>query len=100
VLTREEVFIIIDRERDFQDVEYNPTAVIVPGGPTREQRDLLPAAGILLLEEYVRKATTAWAGQKGSDFNSLRQVAKIAAIAVRILERAADSERLLTEGLR
>lgn len=98
MLTREEVFIIIDRERAYQDLNYNPKQTQpYPGSPTREQRDLNPAAGILLLDSYVRKAQEAW--EKNHSLLSLQQIAKIAAIAVRVLERAGGSEELL-KGLR
>lgn len=99
MLTREEVFRIIEAERAYQDRAYNGNEVL-SSGVTRRQRDSDPAAGILMLECYVRKASDAWVNTKGFATPSLQQVAKIAAIAVRILERAGDSEKLLELGLR
>ena len=99
MLTREEVFNLIDTERSYQDINYNPDEK-VSSGLTRRERDKEVSSGILMLEAYVRKASDAWVNTKGSNLPALQQVAKIAAIAVRILERAGDSQTLLTSGLR
>jgi hypothetical protein len=53
-----------------------------------------------MLSAYVRKAEDAWVNTKGSNLPAIQQIAKIAAIAVRILERAGGSEDLLIKGLR
>lgn len=99
MLTREEVFRLINFERAYQDKTYSPDEK-TSTGLTRAQRDLEPAPGILMLEAYVRKATNAWVNTKGDNTPALQQVAKIAAIAVRILERSGGSEKLLEVGLR
>lgn len=102
MLTREEAYFLINGERRYQDVTYNPDEVLT-SGQTRAERDLDVTPGLVLLDSYVRKAQDAWtdrAGGVGNNLPALQQVAKIAAIAVRILERAGGSEKLLTTGLR
>lgn len=99
MLSRGEVYNIINAERDYQDTTYNPDEV-TSSGLTRRERDLEVAPGILMIDEYVDKARAAWVGTKGDSIPALQQVAKIAAIAVRILERAGESHRLLQTGLR
>jgi hypothetical protein len=99
MLKQSEVFEIIRQERVYQDGTYSPNE-ITSSGLTRRQRDLDVAPGIAMLEAYVRKANDAWVGTKGSQTPALQQVAKIAAIAVRILELAGGSEVLLDAGLR
>ena len=100
-MTREQAYGLIDREREYQDFEYSgdlPTS----SGLTRNQRDLEPAPGVLMLEEYIEKARQAWIKPtlKADNIECLQNGAKVAAIAVRILERAGGSERLLRAGLR
>jgi hypothetical protein len=100
MLTREEVYQIVETERAYQDKTYNPNALL-SSGQTRGARDTDVTPGLVLLDSYVRKAQDAWTDQKtGGSLKSLQQVAKIAAIAVRILERAGDSDELLNVGLR
>lgn len=100
MLLRSDVFELINAERAYQDTTYSKDAVL-SSGATRGQRDLDVTPGLVLLDSYVRKAQDAWTDQKtGGSLKSLQQVAKIAAIAVRILERAGGSEALLNEGLR
>lgn len=100
MLKREEVYFLINAERLYQDRNYDPNAVL-SSGATRAERDLDVTPGLVLLDSYVRKAQDAWTDQKvGGSTPALQQVAKIAAIAVRILERAGGSEKLLTTGLR
>lgn len=99
MLTRAQVFDIINNERAYQDKTYSPDET-TSTGVTRKVRDLEPSSGILMLEAYVRKATDAWVNTKGDNTPSLQQVAKIAVIAVRILERSGGSEALLIKGLR
>lgn len=98
MMTRQQVFAIIEKERQYQDSVYDPEA-IVASGQTRAQRDLEIATSITMLEVYIRKAGDAWVNL-GSNLLALQRVAKIAAIAVRALERAGGSEKLLTNGLR
>lgn len=99
MLDREKVFELINAEREFQDKNYDPNFMLT-SGQTREQRDLEVAPGVLMLKEYSDKAGQAWVSTKGSNLTTLQQVAKIAAIAVRVLERAGGSEELLKVGLR
>jgi len=98
-MTREQVLIVVDRERDYQDQAYNGKEK-TSSGQAREDRDLDVAPGMLMLDAYVTKAMLAWVDTKGTQLPALQQVAKVAAIAVRILERAGGSEELLTKGLR
>lgn len=99
MLSRTEVFALIDKERQYQDSTYNPEGK-VSSGLTRRERDSEVSPGILMLEAYVRKATNAWVNTPVDNLPALQQVAKIAAIAVRILERAGESQELLKVGLR
>ena len=99
MLSQQDAIAIIVQERVYQDATYNANEV-TNTGVLRSVRDLEPAPGILMLEAYVRKATDAWVNTKGSNTPALQQVAKIAAIALRILERAGGSEVLLDQGLR
>jgi len=102
MLKRIEVYFLINAERLYQDRTYDPNAVLT-SGQTRAERDLDVAPGLVLLDSYVRKAQDTWtdrAGGTGNNIPTLQQVAKIAAIAVRILECAGGSETLLTTGLR
>ena len=99
-LTREQALKIVNDERDYQDTTFDPNKV-TSSGLTRAERDKECAVGIMMLSTYVRKAEDAWTNDRKADsLPALQQVAKIAAIAVRILERAGESGRLLTEGLR
>lgn len=95
MLTREQVFDIINQEREHQDRNYNPDETTSSG-----QRDLDVAPGVLMLNAYNHKAAQIWVSTVGNNLPTLQQVAKIAAIAVRILERAGGSEVLLEKGLR
>lgn len=97
-LTRCNVFGIIDGERNYQDITYNPQETLT-SGVTREQRDLDVTSHLVLLDTYISKAKDAWLA-KGDNRPALKQIAKIAAIAVRALERSGGAEALLTEGLR
>jgi len=85
-MTREQVWIVVDRERDYQNQKY-------------PSKDADVSYGILLLQEYLDGARY---NKVHSDFqfHSLQEIAKVAAIAVSILENADGSEELLTKGLR
>ena len=97
-MNRQQVYGLIDQERNYQDVNYNPDAVLTSGA-TRRQRDLDVTSHLVLLDLYVTKAKEAW-NVKGDNRPALKQIAKLAAIAVRALERAGGADVLLTEGLR
>lgn len=98
-LTRNQVFCLLNEERKYQDRNYNPNE-ITSSGQTRIERDRDVAPGILMLNAYNHKAAQIWVNTVGDNLPALQQVAKIAAIAVRILERAGGSEQLLEKGLR
>lgn len=89
---------VVAKERVYQDNTYNANEVL-SSGVTRLQRDLDVTSHLVLLDQYIEKAKIAWL-TKGDNRPSLKQIAKIAAIAIRALERAGGSEVLLTEGLR
>src|SRR5215471_18409041 len=97
-LSRHQVYDLIDGERKYQDKEYSPDEYL-SSGVTRGQRDLDVTGHIVMLDLYVNKAKEAW-NKKGDNRPALKQIAKIAAIATRALERAGGSEALLAEGLR
>lgn len=97
-MNREQVFGIINTERDYQDVNYDPFEKL-SSGQTRCVRDMDVTAHLTLLDIYVNKAKEAWLA-KGDNRPALKQIAKIAAIAVRSLERAGGADALLQEGLR
>ena len=97
-MTRNQVFQLIATEREYQDQTYDPQEKLTSGA-TRAERDLDVASHLVLLRLYLQKAEEAW-NVKGDSVPSLKQVAKIAAIAVRALERAGGSDALLFEGLR
>ena len=100
MLKRADVYMLIEEERRYQDVRYDPEQVL-SSGQTRRDRDLDVTSGLVLLDSYVRKAQDDWTNKASqSNIPAMQQVAKIAAIAVRILERAGGSEELLTRGLR
>lgn len=100
MLNQDQVFSIISKEREYQDKAYNPTEKLSRGlGPTRADRDKDVTAHLVLLDLYLAKAKEAW-NVKGDNVPALQQLAKLAAIAVRALERSAASEVLLSEGLR
>lgn len=80
MLKQEQVFELIKTEREFQE-------------------DLDVTSHLVLLDLYLTKAKEAW-NVKGDNIPALQQVAKIAAIAVRALERAGGSEKLTVVGLR
>jgi hypothetical protein len=97
-MERSEVFGIVETERTYQDTTYNPDEVL-SSGQTRKARDLDVTAHLTLLDIYIDKAKKAWLA-KGDNFPALQQIAKVAAIAVRALERAGGADALKTKGLR
>lgn len=98
-MTRPEIYKVIDNERDYQDGFYKPDEKLSGGlGPTRRERDKDVTSHLVLLDLYINKAKQDW-NVKGDNRPALKQIAKIAAIAVRSLERASGSESIL-EGLR
>lgn len=99
MLSSAQVSQILADERAYQDETYSPKEML-SSGQTRAERDLDVTPGLTLLSAYVRKAEDAWVNRKGSDLAALQQIAKIAAIAVHILETAGGSEALLNAGLR
>lgn len=98
MLTREQAIALINTEREYQDTTYSPDQ-LKDSGLTRAQRDLDVTPHLVLLSGYVRKAEEAWI-TPGSNVPALQQIAKIAAIAIRALERCGNSEKLLEVGLR
>jgi hypothetical protein len=97
MMTTTEVFEIIKRERQFQDINYNSEEKL-SSGQTRAVRDLDVTSHLVLLDLYITKAKEAW-NVKGDNLPALQQIAKIGAIVVRAMERAGRSEEL-KKGLR
>lgn len=97
-MNREQVYTIVDKEREYQDTTYPPTTTI-GSGVTRAQRDKEVVPHILLIESYAAKAREAWV-YSGSNKGAIQQIAKIVAIAVRALEVVSGSEEAVSEGLR
>lgn len=89
---------LVLQERKYQDRTYSPDQVM-SSGLSREWRDKDVTPHLVLLDGYVKKAMAEWI-VPGSNKASLKQIAKIAAIAIRALERCGGSEELLEEGLR
>jgi hypothetical protein len=98
-MERTKVFEIIEKERTYQDQTYKPSEVLGGSGLTRGERDRDVTAHMVLLDLYVNKAKEAW-NVKGDNRPALQQIAKIAAIATRAIERAANDDYLVTHGLR
>lgn len=97
-MTQDQALGLIKAERTYQDSTYQPDETLT-SGQTRSERDKDVTAHLVLLDIYLDKAKQAW-NLKGSNTPALKQIAKIAAIATRALERAGGADVLLTEGLR
>lgn len=92
--SRHEVYNLIETERLYQESTFSPSEVL-ESGLTREQRDSDVMSHLVLLDQYVEKAKAAWV-PKGSSLESLKQIAKIAAIAVRALENVPGTRKLVS----
>lgn len=92
----EEVIVMIRNERDYQDAAYDPSE-IVGSGLTRLQRDQEVTPHLILLDLYVQKAKDAW-NKRGGNVQALRELVKIAAIAVRAIERNPQINALYLNG--
>lgn len=78
VTTREDVYATLDGERTFQNSRF----------PRGNLSDFSIGEELLLIEEYVRKARAYWTKEAaGEELDTLNSVRKIAAIAVRCLEK-------------
>jgi hypothetical protein len=88
MLNRTQIGKIIDTEREYQEKVW----------PSHDGHRYSEHC-ILLLEGYVAKARAEWLTSQ-DETAIVKQIAKIAAIAVRGLERIDGSEVLLTEPLR
>jgi hypothetical protein len=109
-MTREQVFELINKEREFQDTTFDPNEVL-DSGLTRLERDSEVLPHIRLIQDYAHEAGLDWTyshkrGHKESSGNpsgslvAAQGIAKIAAIAVGALERMPIADALLTKGLR
>lgn len=113
-LTQQQAIDIIKAEREYQDKNFDPNDKL-PSGLTRAQRDSEVNSHIDLILGYAQDAQSCWVFNKKTtniiDSNrqhdpetgnlaALQQIAKIAAIALRALERVGFSEKLLEKGLR
>jgi len=90
-MNRAEVFAVIDKERVYQDTVW-------PRDAETAQMYTYLAPHLVLLEEYILKARTAWV-TNGPEAPALKQIAKLAAIAIRALEETAGAKEA-TEELR
>ena len=98
-MKRSDIYQVIDKEREYQDGFYKPDEKLSNGlGPTRAERDRDVTPHLVLLDLYINKAKEDW-NVKGDNRPALKQIAKIAAIAVRALERAAGGDCIM-QGLR
>lgn len=96
-MTRQEIFTVISREREYQDTTRNPEEML-NSGVTRRQRDLDVSPHLVLLDLYVNKAKDVW-NKKGDNIPALQEIAKIAALAVRALECCGSADAV-SGGLR
>lgn len=80
---RETVYAAIDTERTYQDKVWQENAGTVEGQPVRTV-----AEELLMLEEYVAKARTAWTNAPRADeaLATTEVLRKCAAICVRAME--------------
>jgi hypothetical protein len=77
-ITRQEVYLAIDTEREYQDV-LSPDR--------REAREMTIGEELVLLKEYLDRTFREWTDAPGiAPLASLNGVRKIAAIAVRAME--------------
>jgi hypothetical protein len=76
MLTRKTVYKIIDGERDYQDNL---------GSDRTDNSDHSVGDYLTMLDSYLRKAQDGWTDYPGNTM-SLKQIRKIAAIAVRCME--------------
>jgi hypothetical protein len=97
VLTKHQVVNLILQEREYQDRKFRADEVL-QSGISRLQRDQDVTPHLVLLDSYIRKAKDTWTNGGGS-IESLKEIAKIAAIAFRALERVGGGTVLL-QGLR
>lgn len=86
-LTRSQVFDVINTEREYQEALW----------PTHDGH-LNSEHSLMVLDGYIAKAKAAWLNSK-DETPVVQQIAKIAAIATRALERINGSEVVL-KGLR
>lgn len=109
-MTREQVFELVNKEREYQDATFNPEEVL-DSGLTRRQRDSEVLPHIRLIQDYAHEAGMDWTyshkrghkdhkGSPSGSFAAVQGIAKIAAIAIRALERMPLAEKLLEKGLR
>ena len=88
MLKREQVLQIISSERDYQDSAW----------PSHEAQGNTEHC-LTSVQVYLRKAEDAWITEGYPETKTQQQLAKIAAIIVRLLERGHGTEELL-KGLR
>ncbi len=113
-LTRNQAIDVIETERTYQDKTFSPYQVL-PSGLTREQRDSEVLPHLALIQGYAEDAFKCWVFSRATtnavepnrehtaevgNLAALQQIAKIAAIALRALERVGFADQLLTKGLR
>jgi hypothetical protein len=88
MLTREQALQVINTERDYQDSAW----------PAHDAQGNTEHC-LTSVQVYLRKAEDAWITEGYPETKTQQQLAKIAAIIVRLLERGHGTEELL-KGLR
>ncbi len=87
-MKREEVYQVIDGERDYQDSL---------GSDRTEGFTHSVGDSLVLLDTYLRKAKDAWSLNAGNTA-ALHEIRKIAGIAVRCMEQNGAPERVIPAG--
>jgi hypothetical protein len=82
---REEVYKVIDGERDYQDSLWHTDE--------GHSNPLQPGEFLVLLSVYLRKAQEEWTVEPKPEINTLHAVRKVAGIAVNCLEQHSAPKR-------
>ncbi len=77
-MTRDEVYDLINEERDYQDSL---------GSDRTDGRTHTVGEELVLMQVYLQRALAEWANNPG-DLYALKEIRKVAALAVRCLENA------------
>jgi ABC-type iron transport system FetAB ATPase subunit len=89
-MTREEVYKLIDGERDYQD------NVVDPDPKRRSLEEHSVGDYMIMLHHYLRQADSAWCWVAGTD-DALNSIRKIAGICVKCMEQHGAPARWIEE---
>lgn len=89
-MKREDVYKLIDGERDYQDTQWPEQAA-----EDSDARALSIGEDILLMEEYIANARTSWSVERRPETGALDIIRKIAGIVVRCMENHGAPARKL-----